>query len=345
MHAITGTLKDYDWGPVDGLAEWAGVTGAPQAELWFGAHPSGPSLLRDARGRTLADEVGADRVPLLVKLLCAGSPLSIQVHPDALLAATGRFTDRVEKNEMVLALEPFSAHAGWRDADDAADVLGAAGVPAEIVADVRAGRRERAIAELFGLHPSRVGPCVDALAGAATAVGLDEASVEALDHVIATHPSDPGCLVAVLLEHTLLNPGDALYLPAGIVHSYVRGLGVEVMTSSDNVLRLGLTSKPVALEDGLRAIRDDRVPALFVGPIERVCPMEAPFSVQVIRDETAVCDGGYRLVLVVSGSAQVTCGEGVLSLKAGEAAAVTSDEPPVSVRIDGHGVIVREDAP
>ncbi len=143
MHAITGTLKDYDWGPVDGLEPWAGVTGAPQAELWFGAHPSGPSRLRDGGGRTLLDEVGVDEVPLLVKLLSAGSPLSIQVHPDAQLSATGRFTDRVEKNEMIVALEPFSAHAGWREADVAADILGAAGVPAEIVADVRAGRRER----------------------------------------------------------------------------------------------------------------------------------------------------------------------------------------------------------
>lgn len=344
MHAITGTLKDYDWGPIDGLAPWAGATGMPQAELWFGAHPSGPSPLRASAGRTLLDEVGVDEVPLLVKLLSAGSPLSIQVHPDAQLAATGRFTDRVEKNEMIVALEPFSAHAGWRDADTAADILGAAGVPAAIVADVRAGRRERAIAELFGLHPSRVGPCVDALAGAAMSVGADAASIEALEHVIATHPGDPGCLVAVLLEHTLLAPGDALFLPAGILHSYVRGLGVEVMTSSDNVLRLGLTSKPVALEDGLQAIREDRVPVHFSGSSPQLAPAGAPFSVQVVRNGLAECAGGYRLVLVVDGSAVITCGGDELSLKAGEAAAVLSHEPIVTVRMDGHGVIVREES-
>ncbi len=116
------------------------------------------------------------------------------------------------------------------------------------------------------------------------------------------------------------------------------------MTSSDNVLRLGLTSKPVALADALQAIREDRAPARFPGPMSQVSPAGAPFSVHVVRDERVTSEGGYRLVLVIEGSAVITCGQDELNLKAGEAAAVLAAEPMITVRIDGHGVIVREES-
>ena len=131
MLVVRGAVKDYDWGITDGLAPWAGEhPGGTQAELWFGAHPGGPSPLVDAdgdeTGEVLADRFDIAAIPLLVKLLAAARPLSVQVHPQLSVAAAGWaaqqtpgaprvLSDPFEKTEMLVALEPFEAFAGWRD--------------------------------------------------------------------------------------------------------------------------------------------------------------------------------------------------------------------------------------
>ncbi|CAM5649297.1 hypothetical protein SVIOM74S_01659 [Streptomyces violarus] len=73
---------------------------------------------------------------------------------------------------------------------------------------------------------------------------------------IAHHyPGDPGVLAAMLLNHVRLQPGEALYLGAGVPHAYLNGLGVEIMANSDNVLRCGLTPKHVDVPELLRIVR------------------------------------------------------------------------------------------
>jgi len=46
----------------------------------------------------------------------------------------------------------------------------------------------------------------------------------------------------------------------GTVHAYLSGVGVEVMKSSDNVIRLGLTSKSVNLPEAFRVLRTPGTP-------------------------------------------------------------------------------------
>ena len=108
-HIVAGALKEYDWGIVDGLAPWHGATGTPQAELWFGTHPSGPTpvVAGPDAGRLLAD-LDEHRGMPLVKLLAAGTPLSIQVHPDAARLAR-KSLDRM------LALRPPAPAAAMVD--------------------------------------------------------------------------------------------------------------------------------------------------------------------------------------------------------------------------------------
>ena len=262
MHVVPGVLKDYDWGVVDGLARWCGgPTGGPQAELWFGAHPSGASLIASGpdAGTTLYAIPEYAGLPM-VKLLAASTPLSVQVHPDDARARDGwtaqqsepreqwLYADDAEKSEMLVAITAFDVHAGWRDAAAAAEVLQRAGAPEAIVAEVRAGKHAEAVRLLLALDEPTCREIERQLVAAATAAGWSTAAVSALARVAATHPDDPGVLVSVLLDHVLLAPGEGMAVPAGVFHSYVVGLAVEVMTSSDNVLRLGLTSKPVAVE-------------------------------------------------------------------------------------------------
>jgi mannose-6-phosphate isomerase len=55
-----------------------------------------------------------------------------------------------------------------------------------------------------------------------------------------------------MLNEVSLEPGEAIYLPAGNIHAYLSGLGIEVMAASDNVLRSGLTSKYVDVPEVLK---------------------------------------------------------------------------------------------
>jgi mannose-6-phosphate isomerase len=346
---VAGALKDYDWGIVDGLARWHGATGTPQAELWFGTHPSGPTpvLAGADEGLLLADLDAHVGMPL-VKLLAAGTPLSIQVHPDAGLARRGwaaaspLFADDAEKAEMLVALQPFDIHAGWREAADAAALLADAGASVDIVDIVRAGDPVASTRRLLSVDPGERAAIAARLVDAAQSRGWSQEAVVALERVIAAFPGDPGVLVSVLLDHDVLRPGDAVAVSAGIVHSYVGGLGIEVMTSSDNVLRLGLTSKTIAVDEALEAVSRDRVPErISAAPGETLAPAGMPFELVIATSPRLLPSGRHRLVLALEGSVGIDGGPGEgLTVPEGRAAVWGPAEEQAHVTPQGTAVIV-----
>jgi len=383
MYRITGRLQNYAWGVPGGLQSWisdiAGVDASqPEAELWFGAHQNGPSPivgnegvagLASPNGRTLRDEVDADRVPLLVKLLAAARPLSIQIHPPAEQAVADfaaqradaslpqLLSDSMAKTEMLIAVKPFSVLVGLRDLELSAGILTAVGGDAITAANhLRESDVVAAIRSLLAIPADRVEPMADRLATSAAVAGLRPAGVDALAQVVRCYPADPGALVAALLDQQSLRIGQAVYVPAGAVHAYVRGTGVEVMTSSDNVLRLGLTPKPIAVDAALRALRPDLVPpvldpeptSLPGGGTSRLYePAGAPFDVTWIKGgEVEFAQPHYRLVLAEGGDAIIAVGEDrhgsattEVRLARGQAAAIMADEGVVRVRTSGSACI------
>ncbi|MFM1966372.1 MAG: mannose-6-phosphate isomerase, class [Actinomycetota bacterium] len=351
-HIVAGAVKDYDWGIVDGLARWNGPTGAPQAELWFGTHPSGPTpvVTGPDAGLLLADLVEHRGMPL-VKLLAAGTPLSIQVHPDGALASQGwasgspLYADDAEKAEMLVAIEPFDIHAGWRDPDDAAGLFADAGAPADVVDVVRAGDPVASVRRVLDVDPHERAALAARLVDAASRRGWSPEAVRALERVIASFPGDPGVLVSVLLEHDVLQPGEAIAVSAGIVHSYVAGLGIEVMTSSDNVLRLGLTSKPIAVDEALDAVSRDRVPQrLSASPDEPLAPPGMPFDLLVSAAPCSLPQGRHRLVLALEGDVRITGGPGAGEVVGeGRAAVWAPTEADAVIEPAGRAVIVTGD--
>lgn len=315
---VAGAVKHYDWGVIDGLARWSGPTGTPQAELWFGTHPAGPTpvVVGPESGAVLADFEEHRGMPL-VKMLAAATPLSIQVHPEGALAREGwasgspLYADDAEKAEMLMAVEPFDIHAGWRDPEDAAALMAAAGAPADVVDTIRAGDPVASLRRVLDIEPQQRAVIAGALVDAAFRQGWSADSVIALERVVASFPGDPGVLVSVLLDHDVLRPGEAVAVSAGIVHSYVGGLGIEVMTSSDNVLRLGLTSKPVAVEEALGAVARDRSPQrLSASPGERLEPAGMPFDLLVSTAPCTLPSGRHRLVLALEGEVRISEGPG-----------------------------------
>lgn len=371
MFRITGALQAYPWGVRGGLRSWLpapiGAVGddaiGPEAELWFGAHQNGPSPLVDHPGRTLPEVTAATDVPLLVKLLAAARPLSIQVHPPADLAVAGYraqqadpslprlLADSLAKDEMLIALKPFSALQGLRDPQIAAEILaGLGGVGSEAAALLRAGDPKEAIRRVLAGDPAELARAGERIAATAAGIGLPASDVQALAVISRSYPGDPGVVVAAMLEHRSLSPGEAIYLPAGVAHAYVSGTGVEVMTASDNVLRLGLTGKTVAVDAALAALRPDLRPEpLRASPIElpdggklrRYQPAGAPFEVTWLSGGVATFDvHRYRLVLATSGEVVVRDGcELELTLAPGQAAAVTAVDGSLTVSARGSAFI------
>ncbi|KUH37423.1 MULTISPECIES: mannose-6-phosphate isomerase, class I [Streptomyces] len=269
-------------------------TGEPQAEMWMGAHPGAPSRVTRPtpdgdREVPLTAVIAADperelgpatvarfgpRLPFLLKLLAAAAPLSLQVHPDPDRARAGHaaeeragipldaphrnYRDGNHKPELICALTPFEGFCGFRDPVETADFLAALDVDSlkPYVDLLHAHPEDAALREVLTAvltaDPEAMAATVTETAAACERLGGAHAPYAALAH---HHPRDRGVLAALLLNHVLLQPGEGLYLAAGVPHAYVSGLGVEVMANSDNVLRCGLTPKHVDVPELLRVVR------------------------------------------------------------------------------------------
>ncbi|MFC4498352.1 MULTISPECIES: mannose-6-phosphate isomerase, class I [Streptomyces] len=288
MDRLDNTIRPYAWGSPTAIPHLLGTepTGEPQAEMWMGAHPGAPS--HTPRG-TLVEvveahpqqELGAatvarfgPRLPFLLKLLAAGAPLSLQVHPDLEQAKEGyadeerrgipvdaphrNYKDANHKPELICALTEFDGLCGFRDPLRAAGLLDALGVDSlkPYVDLLHAHPEEAALREvltaILTADPEDMAHTVAAATAACDRLGGDYAPYAGIAH---HYPGDPGVIAAMLLNHVRLQPGEALFLGAGIPHAYLSGLGVEIMANSDNVLRCGLTPKHVDVPELLRVVR------------------------------------------------------------------------------------------
>ena len=299
MDHLDNTVRPYAWGSTTAIPELLGTqpTGEPQAELWMGAHPGAPSRLDRGEGPVPLDQViAADprgelgdpvvdrfgpRLPFLLKILAAGAPLSLQVHPDLAQAQAGyadeeargipvtaahrNYKDANHKPEMLCALLPFDGLCGFRPATEAADLIEGLGI-AELkpYADMLRARPEsdalrEVLAAILTADRAAIADTVDRAARAAarlaTADGPYAASYAVYARAAESFPGDPGVIAGMLLNHVTLRPGEALYLGAGVPHAYLDGLGVEIMANSDNVLRCGLTPKHIDVPELLRIVR------------------------------------------------------------------------------------------
>jgi mannose-6-phosphate isomerase len=365
---------------------------APEAELWIGAHASAPSrlpdegiTLADTIARSPQTELGAavcarfgGRMPFLLKVLAADVPLSLQAHPDAEQARAGFareeargvpvsarhrcYRDDSHKPELLCALGPFEGLCGFRPYDEMLALVSRLGVgllagPLEpLRRDPGPDGLRAAFGALFTLAPDRTGPLVAELAAACRRESergsTDAAQLRWIDRLAERHPGDAGVVASLLLNHVQLESGDAIALRAGVLHSYLRGTGIEIMASSDNVLRGGLTTKHVDVDE-LLAILDFRptpcvpveVRAAGSHEIEYVTDFD-DFRLSRIELQGDTCQPARRgpeLLLCVDGCATARGGDGVeLRIGRGEAVFVSAGEGPYT--LTGESVLFRATA-
>ena len=222
-----------------------------------------------------------DVLPFLVKVLAADEPLSLQAHPSADQAVEGylreermgipvsspvrNYRDTSHKPELLVALQSFEALAGFRQASRTTELLRALAVSdldpfIDLLNDQSDADGLRALFTTWITAPQ---PDIDVLVPAVldgaiqyVSSGATEFQSEAKTvlELGERYPGDAGVLAALLLNRISLAPGEAIFLPAGNLHAYLRGVGVEVMANSDNVLRGGLTPKHVDVPELLRVL-------------------------------------------------------------------------------------------
>jgi len=275
-------VQQYAWGKVgndslvgrlasSGQPDFKLDTTAPYAEMWVGTHPSGPSLVLDGdEPVALSDwmKVNSKKgsLPFLFKILSVRTALSIQAHPDRTLAARlhhskpDKYKDDNHKPEMAVAITPFEAMCSFRPA---AQILANLKATPELVAVVGEVAVELLEATIVPGVPTQGEPFKMALRALFEALmsspkHVVEASLRALmdrveggpdgldalaSRLHAQYPGDVGVFCAYLLNYTVLQPGEALFLAANEPHAYISGDCAEIMANSDNVIRAGLTPK------------------------------------------------------------------------------------------------------
>ncbi|MEQ1735804.1 MAG: mannose-6-phosphate isomerase, class I [Rhodoglobus sp.] len=368
--AITNTPRDYAWGSTGAISALLGrtPTDALEAELWLGSHHGSPASIVDLTQSdghsTLA---GFIDLPFLMKVLASAEPLSLQAHPNleqarigferenaagiALDAPNRNYRDASAKPEFIVALnDGFEALCGFRHHAAAKEIFttiahrgeGPAFQP--LLARLSGPDPVRSTFEWFAAHEHGELAVLDNLCIVATeAEGTDHDRDEydVVRRLAARYPGDPGIAISLLLNHVRLSAGEALFLPAGNIHAYLSGIGIEVMASSDNVLRGGLTPKHVDVPE-LMAVLDfssRSIPYLQpdTGPgVSIYRPAGEHLALARITADGATVDPqGDAVALCVGGAVTIHGVVSSFSLARGEAALVMADEG--RLRFSGKG--------
>lgn len=282
------------------------------------------------------------------------------------------YRDPWHKPELLYALDEFHALCGFRPVpavlatlERFAHALDSAGAPADAREALAAWQDaltrpprdscadavvlRAAVERLLG-EPARFGALADALAAALTdsafwsaaegdpsRIGSSTDPVRTLQETHADFPHDPGPLVAVMLRRHLLQAGESLVVESGSIHAYLRGMGVEIMASSDNVLRGGLTAKHVDVCELVRTARfDTHAPDLL-----------APDDAGELRGRTddfiltVITEAADRF-LERPGALTLLCTDGTFTLRAEE----SGRTGPVSLELGrGDSVWIAADEP
>jgi mannose-6-phosphate isomerase len=391
IYRLKNPVQNYPWGStsdIPKLLEFPNPDQKPVAELWLGAHPKAPSsVLRDQGEQSLLDLIEAEpdtilgedtverfgpRLPFLLKVLAAEKALALQVHPtgdqakdgfareDALgirLGAPNRnYLDRNHKPELICALEPFDCLVGFR-------------------------RIAEIAAELKSLHFITIGEAVERFARSQSIDGLRRLfeSImlmeskrqkrfvqEVVEKATASkgvryrwivelnqqYPGDIGVVSPLFLSLMQLSPGQAVYLVPGTVHAYLRGVAIELMSNSDNVVRGGLSVRHVDIPEFIKILRYNKNPIEPLKPRELTGGAEvyeipaSDFRLYRIRLGRGVKYASPRkraveILICTRGRAVLRAGAGKddFVVRHGDSFLVTANSP--AYRIEGEGMLFK----
>jgi mannose-6-phosphate isomerase len=394
MHRLSNPWMRYAWGSVDLLPALMGMhpDGLPLAEIWMGAHAAAPSSVaidghdvglddliarspHQALGSAVVQESGA-RLPFMMKLLAADKPLSLQVHPTREQAEEGyrredeagipltdpsrNYRDSAHKPELLFALAPFEMLCGFRPIEAIRDVLEGLQV-AELdpllegldCADPEKAVRS-ALTAILTAEPWHRQSVTQAVVRSARTRSEQRAEYPLVCDLARHYPTDVGIVAALFLNHLRVRPGAAVFIGAGMVHAYLRGLAVELMATSDNVLRAGLTAKHVDVQELLRLV--DFAPgepealsparsgaaAIFTPPVRDFALWTYAPGPTADRGADVTVDGpssGARIAVCCEGQCTLIRQTERLELRPGQAAFIPHADGPLMITAAGTAAV------
>lgn len=372
---------------INELFGFANPANEPQAEIWMGAHNSGCSMLSDT-GERLADVIQQDKLsalgnytterfgglPFLFKVLAAEKPLSIQVHPNkrkselgfareneagiALTAANRNYKDDNHKPELVYALTFYKAMNGFRPIEQilllfkevkiselSAELECFIASPNsdglktffEAIMTLEGSRKQRALSELRAAYHRPVKTL------------MTREALEYSRQFDGYYEGDIGLFSPLLLNTIELAPGEAMFLFAETPHAYVQGTALEVMASSDNVLRAGLTNKHIDVAELVdntcfESTDPDKIRMQPIEKVSRACypiPVD-DFAFDIIESSDEMNTQyvrGPEILFCIEGEVTVKSGDRELVLKPADSVFLPCD----SVKYDysGEGRLAR----
>ncbi|UVC31040.1 mannose-6-phosphate isomerase [Pantoea sp. SOD02] len=377
MQKLNNSLQNYAWGSKTALTELYGIEnpqGLPMAELWMGAHPKSPSTVEiNGEARSLREVIDADKIatlgnavaerfgelPFLFKVLCADQPLSIQVHPSKaaaeegfarenaagipLSAAERNYKDANHKPELVYALTPFQAMNGFRELHEIVSLLepvaGAHPQIAHFLENADEANLAKLFATLLSLQDEAKSRAIGVLKSALNA--REGEPWQTIKSIATDYPDDSGLFSPLLLNVITLQPGEAMFLFAETPHAYLKGVALEVMANSDNVLRAGLTPKFIDIPELLANLKFQAKPAatLLTQPQHDGETLNFPIPVEdfafaihgLSAAPQALAQNSAALLFCIEGQAVIEKSGQQLVLKPGESCFVAANESPVNV--------------
>lgn len=389
---LKNEIQDYAWGSYTFIQNLVGEahTEVPWAELWMGDHPKAPSkvwingqwqdldkLIAEQPEMILGPETARrfnNCLPYLFKVLAAQQPLSLQAHPNAEQAKNGfdrevhegialtadnrNFKDDRHKPECICALTPFWAMKGFRPISEMVSLLSIA-CP-ECLADAieylnqnpHANGLQRFFEALMTLPEKKIQKVIDETAVNAIVNQETKDEFRWIKILHELYPRDIGILSPLLLNLVCLQPGEALFLNSGDMHAYLDGAGIEIMANSDNVLRGGLTTKHVEVEELMRVLNFQPQSLTILKPEARAaCEMVYPtpaaeFALFVIRaDQNCTYRSprvnGPEILLCTEGEAEIRWDSSEQALAIGRGQSLLIPAAIANYRISGKACIYK----
>ncbi|MDP6179144.1 MAG: mannose-6-phosphate isomerase, class I, partial [Desulfatiglandales bacterium] len=328
-------------------------------------------------GKSAAEKF-SNKLPFLFKVLAAAKPLSIQAHPNRGQAREGfqrenglkispdapnrNYKDENHKPEIICALKPMWALKGFRKIEEIIallDIIGAPALKNQLVYLKRQPDREGLkwfFTQMVIQEKERRSLLVNEVICGSEKYSGASPEFEWVNKLNREYPGNIGVLSPLFLRMVRLQPGEAMYTPAGELHSYLEGAGIELMASSDNVLRCGLTTKHMDAPELLKVLNFTTNETDILRPKrqesgESIYPTACEeFMLSVISlhgDSVFESPGkrGVEMMICIEGDFQVTdLGSGdPLSLVKGNSIVI-----PAGVeryRIEGEGTIYKASGP
>lgn len=333
------------------LLKQANPEGKPFAELWLGAHTGAPSnvflgqsafttlnnLIQSNPNRFLGEQVKNrfNRLPFLLKILDVKDMLSIQVHPSKASAEKGfakeslagipldaphrNYKDDNHKPEMMVALSEFWLLHGFSPA--VPDILKTYAFFQPFSPDYVQGGIKGLYKRLMEMPQAEVDACLKPHVnnilplyheGKLEKSSPDFWAARAMAQLLPTDHVDRGIFSIYLFNIVHLHPGDTIFQGSGVPHAYLEGQNIELMSNSDNVLRAGLTTKHVDVDELLANTAFDpttvAIATLQSNKWQQVPSRVPDFQLGVIRldpgEQIELTDPGPRILLALEGAAQ-----------------------------------------